>query len=409
MEMRSLAFHVKRDYTITKLRKTDKKRLLIMSQDLTRVIEEHFKSLPDPRRKTMNLRHKFIDILIIAICAIICGADSWVAVETFGKAKEDWFQGFLELPNGIPSHDTFTNVFRKLASRQFEVCFISWTESISEIFDGKVVSVDGKTLRRSHDAHSNKKAIHMVSAWTSANSLVLGQIKTHEKSNEITAIPELLRGLELKGCLVTIDAMGCQKKIAELIIEQEADYLLAVKDNQPTLHQAVQDYFAQANQVGFEGYEIDFAETYDKGHGRIELRRCWVGYDALPNIDGAENWEGLQTIVIVESERTVKEETTIEHRYYISSTENNAESLLTASREHWGIETSLHWRLDIAFREDESRIRKGNGAENFAILRHIALNLLNKEETAKVGTKNKRLKAGWDASYLEKVLAGLAS
>ena len=374
-----------------------------MSQDLTRVIEEHFKSLPDPRRRTMNLRHNFIDILIIAICAIICGADSWVAVEEFGIAKEAWFRGFLELPNGIPSHDTFTNVFRKLASKQFEVCFTSWTESISELFDGEVVAVDGKTLRRSHDASFDKKAIHMVSAWASTNSIVLGQIKTEEKSNEITAIPELLFGLELKGCLVTIDAMGCQKKIAEAIIEQEADYLLAVKDNQPKLHQAVQDYFTQANKVAFEGYDVDFAETFDKGHGRIESRRCWVANDALPHIDGSQNWEGLQTIVMVEAERTEKEETTIEHRYYISSAEDTAEKLLGASREHWGIETSLHWRLDIAFREDESRIRKGNGAENFAILRHIALNLLNKEDTAKIGMKNKRLKAGWNESYLEKI------
>jgi len=380
-----------------------------MSQDLTRVIEEHFKSLPDPRRKTMNLRHKFIDILIIAICAIICGADSWAAVEEFGKAKEDWFRRFLELPNGIPSHDTFTNVFRKLASREFEVCFTSWIESISEVFEGKIVSIDGKTLRRSHDISHEKKAIHMVSAWASANSLVLGQVKTAEKSNEITAIPQLLKGLKLKGCLVTIDAMGCQKEIAHTIIEQEADYMLAVKDNQPTLHRAIQDYFAQVMEADFEDYNIDFAETFDKGHGRLESRRCWVSYDALPHIKGSQKWEGLQTIVMVESERSVKNETTIEHRYYISSTENDAENLLHASREHWGIETSLHWRLDIAFREDESRIRKGNGAENFAILRHIALNLLNKEDTAKVGTKNKRLKAGWDASYLEKVLAGLVS
>jgi len=320
-----------------------------MSQDLTRVIEEHFKSLPDPRRKTMNLRHKFIDILVIAICAIICGADSWVAVETFGKAKEDWFRCFLELPNGIPSHDTFTDVFRKLASKKFEACFISWTESISELFEGEVVSVDGKTLRRSHDASYDKKAIHMVSAWASTNSLVLGQVKTDEKSNEITAIPELLRSLELKGCLVTIDAMGCQKKIAEVIIEQEADYLLAVKDNQPNFYQAVQDYFAQANKAVFEGYDIDFAETFDKGHGRMESRRCWVGYDAIPNIDGSENCSVIQTVVMIESERTVKEKTTIEHRYYISSAEKTAKSLLSASRKHWGIETSLRFPVRYCF------------------------------------------------------------
>jgi predicted transposase YbfD/YdcC len=315
-------------------------------------------------------------ILIIAICAIICGADSWVAVAEFGRAKEDWFRGFLELPNGIPSHDTFTDVFRKLASKKFEACFTSWTESISELFDGEVVSFDGKTLPRSHDASSDKKAIHMVSAWASTNSLVLGQIKTDEKSNEITAIPELLRSLELKGCLVTIDAMGCQKNIAEIVIEQEADYLLAVKDNQPTLHQEIQDYFTEANEANFENYNIDFAETFNKGHGRIESRRCWVGYDALPHINGSDNCSVFQTIVMVESERTVKDKTTIEHRYYISSTSGTASDDLDSSREHWGIENSLHWRLDIAFREDESRIRKGNGAENFAILRHIALNLL---------------------------------
>lgn len=380
-----------------------------MSQNLTIVIEEHFKSLQDPRKVTLNLRHKFIDVLIIAICAIICGADGFVAIAEFGKAKEQWFRTFLELPNGIPSHDTFTNVFIKLASREFEACFTSWTESISEIFEGEVVSIDGKTLRRSFDKSSDKKAIHMVSAWASANSLVLGQVKTNEKSNEITAIPQLLKCLKLKGCLVTIDAMGCQKDIAKEIVSLEADYLLAVKDNHPTLHRAIQNYFTQAFDADFEGYKIDFAETFDKAHGRLESRRCWVGYDALAYIDGSQNWEGLQTIVMVESERTIKDKTTIEHRYYISSTLGTAAYLLDCSREHWKIETSLHWCLDIAFREDESRIRKGNGAENFAVLRHIALNLLKKENTAKVGIHNKRLKAGWDEDYLEKVLAGLVS
>jgi len=254
-----------------------------------------------------------------------------------------------------------------------------------------------------------KKQYTESSAWASANSLVLGQIKTDEKSNEITAIPELLKCLELKGCLVTIDAMGCQKDIAEEIVSLEADYLLAVKDNHPYRYHAIQNYFIEAFYADFEGYNIDFTETFNKGHGRLESRRCWVGYDALPHIEGSENWEGLQTIVMVESERTEKKETTIDHRYYISSTLGTAAYLLDSSREHWGIETSLHWCLDIAFREDESRIRKGNGAENFAILRHIALNLLKKEDTAKIGIKNKRLKAGWDGVYLEKVLSGLAS
>jgi len=380
-----------------------------MSQELIVAIEEHFSSLPDPRRETANQRHKFIDILVIAICGIICGAEGGTAIEKFGKAKEEWLRSFLELPNGIPSHDTFTDVFAKLSPRKFEACFISWVESISELFDGEIVAVDGKTLRRSHDKSYGKKAIHMVSAWATENSLVLGQIKTDDKSNEITAIPELLKSLKLKGCLVTIDAMGCQKKIADVIVEQEADYLLAVKDNQPSLHQAIQNYFSDANEANFEGYNIDYAETHNKGHGRIEERRCWVGYDALPRIDNSQNWKALETIVMVESKRTVDGKTTIEHRYYISSSDSTASKLLSASRSHWGIENSLHWRLDIAFREDESRIRKGYGAENFAILRHLALNLLKKEETAKVGIENRRLMAGWDNSYLEKVLAGLAS
>jgi predicted transposase YbfD/YdcC len=380
-----------------------------MSQALSKAIEEHFKFLTDPRRKTKNQRHKFVDILVIAICGVICGANGWVAVEKFAKAKQDWFKKFLELPNGIPSHDTFTDVFTKLSPNQFEVCFKSWVESISELFDGEIINVDGKTLRRSHDLSSDKKAIHIVSAWASTNSLVLGQIKTEEKSNEITAIPELLKSLEIQGCLVTIDAMGCQKKIAEIILEKEANYFLAVKDNQPSLHQEIQDYFTEANEANFKGYDIDFDETFNKSHGRFESRRCWVGYDALPYIDSSTNWKGIETIIMVESERTVNNETTIEPRYYISSSVETAEYFLNASRKHWGIENSLHWKLDIAFREDESRIRKGNGAENFAILRHIALNLLEKENTAKVGMNNKRLLAGWDNSYLEKVLAGLAS
>ena len=380
-----------------------------MSQELIIAVEEHFKFLPDPRRKTANQRHQLIDILVIAICGAICGADGWVAIEKFGEAKKEWFRSFLELPNGILIHDTFTDVFAKLSPKLFEKCFISWVESISELFAGEIVAVDGKTLRRSHDKSNNKKAIHMVSAWANENSLVLGQTKTDDKSNEITAIPELLKSLELKGCLVTVDAIGCQKKIAEAIVEQEADYLLAVKDNQPSLHQAIQNYFLDANEANFEGYNIDYSETINRGHGRIEQRRCWVGYDAQNIIDDAQNWKNLETIVVVESERTAEGKTTIEHRHYISSEVSTASKLLNASRKHWGIENSLHWKLDIAFREDESRIRKGHGAENFAILRHIALNLLKKEETAKVGTQNKRLMAGWNNSYLEKVLAGLAS
>ncbi len=285
---------------------------------------------------------------MIAICGAICGADGWSAIEQFGKASAQWFRSFLELPNSIPSHDTFNDVFAMIEPRQFEKCFISWVESISELFAGEMVAVDGKTLRRSHDKSNNKKAIHMVSAWAAKNSLVLGQIKTDDKSNEITAIPELLKSLEIKGCLVTIDAMGCQKKIAEVIIEQEADYLLAVKDNQPTVHQAIQNYFEQANKASFEGYNIDYAETINKAHGRLERRRCWVGYDIRDIIDNSQDWKKLETIVMVESERTIDKETTLEHRYYIGSSDDTASKLLNASRKHWFMPNSLHWVLDIA-------------------------------------------------------------
>ena len=375
-----------------------------MGQELSRSIAAHFQELQDPRRQTLNRRHNFIDMLVIAICGVICGANDWVAVATFGKAKEDWLGTFLELPNGIPSHDTFTDVFTKLSPDQFRQCFLSWVSSITTLFPGEVVAVDGKTLRHSYDAQDSRAAIHMVSAWASQNSLVLGQLKTAEKSNEITAIPQLLDVLELSGCLVTIDAMGCQKKIADKIVEQGADYLLALKENHPTLYQVVVSYFGPANEQTVKGEVIDFAETEDRNHGRIEFRRCWVTAD-LTWLVQRDHWNDLNSIVMIEAERHVKGKVSIEHRYYLSSATLDASSFLDATRAHWSIENSLHWILDVAFREDESRIRKGYGAENFAILRHIALNLLKQEQATRVGIQNKRLKAGWDPSYLEKILA----
>jgi len=377
-----------------------------MASKLVQTVEEHFSDLADPRRETENKLHYFIDILIIAICGAICGANDWVAIARFGKAKEAWFRQFLELPNGIPSHDTFNDVFAKISPDRFQQCFISWVGSIAHLLPGEVIAIDGKTLRRSHDRTSGKPPIHMVSAWATQNSLVLGQLKTEEKSNEITAIPELLNALALEGALVTIDAIGCQTKIADTIVDQGADYLLALKENQPKLYEAVQAHFEQANENEFEGYSIDYHETIDDNHGRHEERRCWVSYD-LVNIPNADKWKKLNALVMVESERTLNEETSIEHRYYISSLQQGANILLSATREHWGIENKLHWVLDVAFREDDSRVRKENGSENFAILRHIALNLLKKEKTAKVGIQNKRLMAGWDTSYLQKVLQGL--
>jgi predicted transposase YbfD/YdcC len=370
-------------------------------------ISTHFADLEDPRIDRTKL-HKLFDIIVVAICAVICGADSWVEIEEFGNAKIDWFRTFLELPNGIPSHDTFGRVFALLDPDQFRCSFVSWIQAISRITDGEIVAFDGKTLRRSHDNRLGKAAIQMVSAWASTNRLVLGQLKVDEKSNEITAIPELLRLLALKGCIVTIDAMGCQTEIAQTIIDQGGDYVLALKGNQGDLHREVQDLIAYARETNFANIAHDFHETVEKGHGRIETRRHWIisepEFIEYLNPDGA--WAGFKSIGMVEAERQIGDEATCETRYYISSLSGDAQEFGQAVRAHWGIENSVHWVLDIAFREDESRVRKGNSAQNLAILRHIALNLLRQEKSAKCGVKAKRLKAGWSEAYLLEVLSG---
>jgi predicted transposase YbfD/YdcC len=369
-------------------------------------ISEHFSELEDPRIERRK-RHLLIDIVVIAICGVICGAETWVDIENFGKAKLKWFKQFLELPNGIPSHDTFGRVFNCLDAEQFQCCFVGWMQAVSDIFKGQVVALDGKTLRRSHDKTIGKAAIHMVSAWALENQLVLGQVKVDEKSNEITAIPELLEALAISGCIVTIDALGCQKEIAQQIIDQGADYVLALKENQGGLYAAVADLFEYAQETDFA--DCDYHKTIDKGHGRIEIRQCWTisAEDYLQFLPNRSAWPGLKTIVLVKSERRIGHQTSLQVRYYISSLATGAKPHLNAVRGHWGIENQVHWILDVAFREDDCRIRKGNGPQNFAILRHIALNLLKQENTAKCGIKAKRLKAGWDEKYLLKVLAGL--
>jgi len=372
-------------------------------------IEEHFSGIEDPRIERKKL-HKLLDIMVIAICAAICGADTWEDVETFGKAKEEWFREFLELPNGIPSHDTFNRVFNRLDPNQFQSCFMSWISAASQIIGGQVIAIDGKVLRRSHDQGIGKAAIDMVSAWATANHLVLGQVKVDEKSNEITAIPQLLKALEISSCIITVDAIGCQTEIAAEIIEQEADYVLALKDNQGNLHEDVKLLFDDLEDSGYKAYPYDYDKTVNKGHGRIEIRECWTISDpeTLRYLRGFERWRKLTTVSRIRSQRWIGDEKSCEDRYHIASI-IGAKRILSAVRSHWGIENQLHWCLDIAFDEDRCRIRKGHGAENFAILRHIAINLLKQEKTCKRSIKGKRLLAGWDNDYLFKVLSGFSS
>jgi|ERR1041384_1991211 predicted transposase YbfD/YdcC len=376
-----------------------------MENQTPKSLIEHFSALDDPRIDRSKL-HKLIDILVIAICATICGAEGWEDFELFGNCKLDWFKSFLELPNGIPSPDTFRRVFARLDPPQFQQAFLDWVRSVTRLTQGQVVAIDGKQLRRSHDKAAGKSAIQMVSAWAEDNRLVLGQVCVDEKSNEITAIPELLRLLEISGCIVTTDALGCQTEITAAIMAKQADYVLAVKGNQNHLFEDVVGYFDWALQDRFNETSYTTAETVDGEHGRVEVRRCYASEDIAWLRRKAE-WKAIRSIAMVESERSVAGQApSRERRYYISSLAGDARQLNRAIRGHWSIENSLHWVLDIAFREDDSRIRKDHGPENMATLRHIALNLLKQDKSIKVGIKSKRKNAGWDEGYLLKVLNG---
>jgi predicted transposase YbfD/YdcC len=372
---------------------------------------EHFKDLPDPRvNRTKD--HDLIDLLVIAICTLLCAGESFNDMEDFGHAKHDWFKTFLTLRNGIPSHDTFNRLFAALDPKQFLDCFLRWTQSLRQAVPQEIVALDGKALRRALNADQSVK--YVVSAWAESNGLVLGQLKVADKSNEITALPELLRVLELAGCIVTVDAMGTQKKIAKEIIEADADYVLALKGNHETVHEEVKtfldDAVAETSKPRPAGAKLTKAaatlavlETVEKDHGRLETRRYYQSA-ALDWFADQAKWEGLRSVGMVEAIREMSGKRTVERRYYLTSLPLGVETFARAVRGHWGVENKLHWVLDVCFREDQSRARAGYAAENLATLRRLALNLLQREKTKKRGIKGKQLNASWNHAYLLRLL-----
>jgi predicted transposase YbfD/YdcC len=371
----------------------------------------HFQDLPDPRlNRTKD--HDLIDVLVIAICTLLCAGETFNDMEDFGRAKEDWFKTFLSLRNGIPSHDTFNRVFAALDPKGFLECFLRWTQSLRQAVPQEIVALDGKALRRALDKDQSVK--YIVSAWAETNGLVLGQLKVADKSNEITALPQLLRVLELSGCIVTVDAMGCQKKIATEIVQADADYVLALKGNQEKVHEEVKSFLdatlEEKNRkrpkgalVPKEAQTLQAFETVEKDHGRLETRKYYQS-DYLDWFADKGKWEALGSVGMVESIRDIDGKATLERRYYLSSLKLNVETFARAVRGHWGVENKLHWVLDVCFREDQSRARQGYAAENLATLRRLALNLLKQEKTKKRGIRGKMLNASWNHPYLLRLL-----
>ena len=365
----------------------------------------YFSDLEDPR-SSRNLQHPLMNIIVIAILGVICGADNWVDIERYGRAKETWLSGFLDLENGIPSHDTFGRVFRWLDAAAFQERFVAWTQSLRRRTRGQLVAVDGKKLRRSHDRTHGKDGIWMVSAWVGDNQLVLGQRQVDEKSNEITAIPQLLAELDITGCVITVDAIGTQTEIADIIVTADADYILPVKANQGTLYEDLTLLFDGFEATDYADVVYDTARQVSTGHGRREIRHCWVvdQPEYCAYLRRAADWAQLTSLVKLVTVRITNEKTEITTRYFISSWRASAQCFLQRIRAHWQIENGLHWVLDIAFREDDSRLRKDHAPQNMAVLRHMATNLLKQDTSVEVGIAAKRKMAGWDNDYLLRIL-----
>lgn len=373
--------------------------------DLSDTLLHHFSELEDPRLSNHNFRHELSDILIIAILATICGADNWVEVARFGKAKEDWLRTFLKLPHGIPSHDTFGRLFSLLCPEKFHTCFLTWVQSLTVDLKKEIIALDGKTVRGSGNKRKEQSAIHLVSAWASDQRLLLAQAKTTDKSNEITAIPHVLKMIDIEESIVTIDALGCQKAIAKQIVNQGADYVLSLKKNHPTLFKSVETVFEKGKACQFKKmlHRRKVEKVHD--HGRIETRRYTLMSARDGNLEFSSRFPHLKGIGKVEVTRTTHHEVTYSTRYFVTSLSYEAiDDFMRSVRKHWQIEVDLHWSLDVSFREDLCQVRKGHAPENLALLRRIALNLLKQEKSHKNGITCRRKTAGWDHRYLLKVL-----
>ena len=376
---------------------------LVMTSGPPPRIDHHFANLTDPRRAQVT--YPLINIVTIALCATIAGADDFVAMADWARQHKDWLGRFLDLSNGVPSHDRLNMIFRRLDPAEFERCLLSWLQALHDTSGGRLLAVDGKTARQSFDTATARSALHMVSVWAVSQKLSIAQVAVDSKSNEITAIPEVLKLVELCGAVVTIDAMGCQTEIARAIVDGGGDYILAVKGNQPTLHGGVEEYFLEHISDDFARVDVSRCETREKGHGRVEHRSYYV-LDVPPDLPDAGRWVGLKQIGVAISDTTRDGKPCDDVRYYILSKILTARRFGTLARSRWGIENSLHWQLDMSFDEDRNRTRKDHAAANLAVLRRIALSLLKNEATSKVGVRNRRLTAAWNADYLHKVLFG---